>query len=229
MEEINLKDLFSYFLKKVPIILIVSVVVMILGMLYNILFKKPLYYGDVSLILVEENNNYGQNGLTINDINKNQKLVATYTEIVKSKRVLDRTINELGLDYTYENLKSNVKVSSINNTEIIKIAVSNRNGSDAATIANKIADVFREEITEIYNLENVSVIDAAVEQTVPYNIHSLRDAIIYFAVGLILATGVFFMIYYFDTSVKSAEEIEKRLGVPVIGNIPLSRKGKSQR
>ena len=226
MEEINLKDLLTYFIKKIPIILIISIIVMILGMLYNILFKKPLYYGDVTLILVQENN-YNQNSsITQNDILFNQKLVSTYTEIIKSKRVLDRTIRELGLDYTYESLKNNIKVSSINNTEIIKIAVSDRNNSDAATIANKIADVFQEEVTEIYNLENVSIIDAAIEQEQPYNIHSLRDAIIYLVVGLVLSTGIFFVIYYFDTSIKSSEEVEQRLGIPVIGTIPLSRKGK---
>lgn len=226
MEEINLKDLLTYFIKKIPIILIISIIVMILGMLYNILFKKPLYYGDVTLILVQENN-YNQNSsITQNDILLNQKLVSTYTEIIKSKRVLDRTIRELGLDYTYESLKNNIKVSSINNTEIIKIAVSDRNNSDAATIANKIADVFQEEVTEIYNLENVSIIDAAIEQEQPYNIHSLRDAIIYLVVGLVLSTGIFFVIYYFDTSIKSSEEVEQRLGIPVIGTIPLSRKGK---
>lgn len=227
MEEINLKDLFNFFVKKIPVIAAVSVIVMLLGMLYNILFKKPLYYGDTTLILVQENNNYNQNGsITQNDILLNQKLVATYTEIVKSKRVLDRVIKELSLDDSYEALKNNIKVSSVSDTEIIKIAVSNKDSSEASRIANKIADVFQEEVMEIYNLKNVSVIDAAVEQEQPYNIHSLRDAIIYLAAGLILSTGVFFVIYYFDTSVKSSEEVEQKLGIPVIGTIPLSRKGK---
>lgn len=226
MEEINLKDLLAYYVKKIPIILLIAIITMVLGMLYNILFKKPLYYGDVTLILVQENN-YNQNSsITQNDILLNQKLVSTYTEIIKSKRVLDRAIKELGLDYSYENLKNNIKISSINNTEIIKIAVSDRSNSDAATIANKIADVFQEEVTEIYNLENVSIIDVAMEQEQPYNIHSMRDAIIYLAVGLVLSTGIFFVIYYFDTSIKSSEEVEQRLGIPVIGTIPLSRKGK---
>ena len=99
MEEINLKDLFGFFVKKIPIIVIVSVIVMLLGMLYNILFKKPLYYGDTTIILVEENKSYTQDGtVTVNDIQRNKQLVATYTQIVKSKRVLDRVIKELQLD-----------------------------------------------------------------------------------------------------------------------------------
>lgn len=227
MEEINLKDLFSFFVKKIPIIMIVSVIVMLLGMLYNILFKKPLYYGNTTLILVQENTSYGQtSGITQNDVVLNQKLVATYTEIVQSRSVIDRVIRELDLEESYQSLKSSITVSIVNDTEIIKIAVSNRDSKEAVRIANKIADVFQEEVMEIYKLKNVSVIDRAIEQEQPYNIHSLRDAILYFAIGMILSVGVFFVIYYFDTSVKSSEEVEKRLGIPVIGTIPLSRKGK---
>ena len=37
------------------------------------------------------------------------------------------------------------------------------------------------------------------------------------------------MVYYFDTSIKSSEMIEERLGVPVIGNIPLSGKSKKSK
>jgi capsular polysaccharide biosynthesis protein len=86
--------------------------------------------------------------------------------------------------------------------------------------------VFQNEVTDIYNLENVAVIDSAEVQTEAYNINIARDSIIFFAVGFVLTVGIYFVIYYFDTSIKSVEEVEKELGVPVIGTIPLSRKGK---
>ena len=230
MEEIDIKDLLLYFVKKIPIIIVVSLIVMLLGMLYSLLFKKPLYYGDVTVILVQENNNAnGNNSFTQNDLQLNQKLVTTYSEIVKSKKVLNRVIEELDLDYTYGELKSNVSVSSVQDTEIIKIAVSDKDNRQAVNIANKISTVFQDEITEIYNLENISVIDKAEIQTTPYNIHTLRDTVLFFAVGLVLAVGIIFVVYYFDTSIKSVEEVEKRLEVPVIGTIPLSKSGKEKR
>lgn len=230
MEEIDIKDLLLYFVKKIPIIIVVSLIVMLLGMLYSLLFKKPLYYGDVTVILVQEDNNYSGNGsITQNDLAIAQKLVTTYSEIVRSKRVLNRVIEELDLNYTYEQLKSNVTVSSVKDTEIIKIAVSDENNRQAVNIANKISSVFQDEVTEIYNLENISVIDKAEIQTSPYNIHTLRDTVLFFAVGLVLAVGIIFVVYYFDTSIKSVEEVEKRLEVPVIGTIPLSKSGKEKR
>lgn len=230
MEEIDVKDLLMYFVKKIPIIIIISLIVMLLGMLYSLLFKKPLYYGNVTLILVQENSNYnGNSSLTQNDISLNQKLVATYSEIIKSKRVLNRVIKELDLDYTLKELQSKISVSSVKDTEIINIAVSDEDNRQAANIANKISTVFQDEVTEIYNLENISVIDQAETQKTPYNIHTVRDTILFFAVGMVLAVSIVFVVYYFDTSIKSAEEVEKRLGVPVIGTIPVSRKEKRRK
>lgn len=227
MEEINIKDLLMYFVKKIPVIAMVSFVMLAVGMLYSVLIKQPLYYGDVTLILVQENKNYNQNSnLTQNDIALNQKLVTTYSEIIKSKRVLNRVIDEMKLDYKTEELAKKINVASVKDTEIIKIAVSDADNKKAAKIANKIASVFQNEVTDIYNLENVSVIDSAEVQTEAYNINVARDSIIFFAVGFVLTVGIYFVIYYFDTSIKSVEEVEKELGVPVIGTIPLSRKGK---
>lgn len=226
MEEINLKDLFMYFVKKIPVMLVISVVVMVLGMLYCLIFKKPLYYGDVTLILVQENNGYQNSSITQSDIALYQKLVTTYSEIVKSKRVLNKVIEQLDLECSVSELASKITVSNIKDTEIIKITVSDEDNYEAAKIANEIADVFKDEVVDIYNLENISVIDAAVVQDEPYNIHTVRDTIIFFMVGFVLAVGIFFVVYYFDTSIKSVDEVEKNLGIPVIGTIPLSRKGK---
>jgi capsular polysaccharide biosynthesis protein len=227
MEEINIKDLLMYFVKKIPVIAMVSFVMLAVGMLYSVLIKQPLYHGDVTLILVQENKNYNQNSnLTQSDIALNQKLVTTYSEIIKSKRVLNRVIDEMKLDYKTEELAKKINVASVKDTEIIKIAVSDADNKKAAKIANKIASVFQNEVTDIYNLENVAVIDSAEVQTEAYNINIVRDSIIFFAVGFVLTVGIYFVIYYFDTSIKSVEEVEKELGVPVIGTIPLSRKGK---
>lgn len=230
MEEIDVKDLLMYFVKKIPIIIVISLLVMVLGMLYSLLFKKPLYYGNVTVILVQENNNYsGNSTLTQSDLALNQKLVTTYSEIMKSRRVLNRVIEELDLNYTVKELQSKISVSSVKDTEIIKIAVSDEDNKQAANIANKISTVFQDEVTEIYNLENISVIDQAETQKTPYNIHTVRDTALFLAAGMVLAIAIIFIVYYFDTSIKSPEEVEKKLGIPVIGTIPLSRKEKSKK
>lgn len=225
MEEIDLRDLLKYFLKKVPIILVVSIVMLTIGVVYTLFFKTPLYRSNTTIILVSESK--AESTLTQNDITLNQKLVNTYSEIIKSRRVLNKVIDDLALSDTVSSLSQKVNVSSIDNTEIIKISVSDPNSKDAMRIANAVADVFKEEVLEIYKLENVSIIDEAEQATEPYNIQLAKSGVLFFGVGMALSMMVIFVIYYFDTSVKSSEEIEERLGVPVIGTIPLAgKKGK---
>lgn len=222
MEEINLKDLFSFFVKKIPIILFITSIIFALGMSYSVFLKTPLYKGNTTLILVKKQTGYEQGtaAQTQNDIILNQKLVTTYSEIIKSRRVLNQVVNKLNLGYSSGELSKNITVSSVSDTEIIKISVSDENNKKASQIANTIADVFKEEVMEIYSLENVSIIDKAEVQDNPYNVQILKDVAIFLMVGLVVSVGIMFVVYYFDTSVKSTEEIESKLGIPVIGNVP---------
>ncbi len=224
MEEINLKDLFNYFVKKLPIICFITIVVFLLGLYYLLIFKQPLYKGETTLILVQDNSN---TPMTQTDVTLNQRLVATYSKIVKSRKVINETISRLGLDLTYDELVSKVSVSSESDTEIMKITVSDRNADNAAALANSIASAFKNEVTDIFNLQNVSTIDRAEVEEDPYNIHTLRDSVIFFVVGLVLAIAVVFVIYYFDTSIKSSEELEEKLNITVLGSVPMYKRRKS--
>jgi len=227
MEEINLKDLFDFFVKKIPVMLLITAIIFTMGVVYTVFFKTPLYDANTTLILVKKETNTSGDGMSVtqNDILLNQKLVSTYSEIIKSRRVLNQVVRKLSLNSSTAALSNQVTVSSVSDTEIIKIRVSDEDAELAAKIADTVADVFKKEVMDIYNLENVSIIDSAEVSDSPYNVQLMKDIIIYLAIGLIVSAGSMFVVYYFDTSVKSVEEIEKRLGVPVIGTIPLYKKG----
>ena len=141
---------------------------------------------------------------------------------------MKQVIKNLALDYTPAYLKSNVTVSTVNNTEIIKVVVTDPDKSLAADIANEIVKVFSNQIKSIYKLQNVSQIDVAAEAGSPYNINIVKDLVIYILIGLVLSFGLVFVIFYFDTTVKSSEEIENKLGLPVMGVIPKVKKDKKK-
>ena len=75
-------------------------------------------------------------------------------------------------------------------------------------------------IQKIYNLNNVSIIDKAEDAIAPYNVNYLKDNAIYILAGLVLSCGTIFIFFYFDTTIKSSEEIESKLGLNVIGSVP---------
>lgn len=223
MEEINLSELLGFFAKKIWLIIIIATVALVVGLSYSIFIKKPLYNSNVSIILV--NKDAGQTSSTLqSDITVNQKLASTYRVIVKSRRVLKQVIENLELDYSVDQLSGMITVSSVEDTEMIRISVNSTNAIEARKIADETAEIFKKEIVEIYNLKNVSIIDSAEVAKAPHNINFAKDALIYAMLGIVVSCGLIFMIYYFDNTVKSVEQIESRLGVPVIGTIPVIRK-----
>lgn len=215
MEEINLKELFDYVKERILIILIIVLSVLVIGSIYSLFIKVPLYRSTSTVVLVSDNSS-----TTTSDVQLNNQLVATYSKIVTSPVVVEKVIQNLGLDYSNSTLVSKISVSTETGTQIIKISVSDPNKSLAADITNEVVKVFSAEIKSIYNLSNVSVIGIAGEAENPYNSNYLKDFLIYFLVGAVLALGIVFVVFYFDTSIKSAEEVENKLGLPVIGIIP---------
>lgn len=218
MEEIDLTELFDYFFRRVYIIIITALVFLVGGLTYTVFLKEPLYKSDVNVILVSKNS---QSSSLQSEIAANQKLAATYRELVTSRSVLNEVIEDLDLTYTVSQLQKMISVQNVNETEIIKITVSSSKPKEAKEIANIIAVKFQDEVKDIYNLENVSIIDKAVLAKEPYNINVVKESIIYIALGVVLSCGVIFVIYYFDNTIKSIDQVEKRLGIPVIGTVPM--------
>ena len=216
MEEINLKELFDYFIDKIKYIIIATLVCCLIGGIYTKFLTIPMYKSSTTVIL---GSNQEGTGITQSDISINNNLVSTYAEIIKSRRVLEQVQKELNESYTYKELASEISVSSINNTQIIKITVSDNNALNAKIIANLVAKVFTVEVPELYNLDNVHILDVAIEEDEPYNINVAKSSIIGGVLGLVLSSGIFFVIYYFDRTAKSVEQVEEVLQMPILGSV----------
>jgi len=230
MEEINLKDLFSYFVSKLFIVVITLAVAILVSAIYSECIKVPKYQSYTTIVLTRSGESgENSNGITQNDISLNQKLVSTYREIIKSRRVLGQVIKNLDLDMSVEQLSGMISVTNEEDTELIKISVSCGNKTDAKNIANEIAKVFSNEIVDIYNIKNVSIIDSAIKAKNPYNMNTTKDVVIASLIGIVLGFGMIFIMFYFDTTIKNAEEVQTKLGLPLLGVVPRVEKEKNKR
>ena len=225
MEEINIKDLFNFFISKIKIIGIIVGVFVILGVLYVKFLQVPMYHSATTLILVSDNNNNNSAAMQ-SDINLNKNLVSTYSEIVKSRTVLRKVKKELKLDMSIKELSKQIEVTSVENTEIIRIEVSDEDNKLAQKIAKEVAKTFMNEVKDIYNLTNITIIDKASLEKKPYNVSMIKQVGLFGISGLVIGSVVVFLIFYFDTSIKSSKDIEEKLGLPVIGNVTLIEKKK---
>ena len=206
MEEINLTELLKFYISKIHIIVIAMLVFFAGGFVYINYFLTPMYHSSTTLILVSDNNTESSTVLQ-SEVTLNKNLVTTYSEIIKSRSVLDKVIKTLDLD-----------------TEIIKLEVSNEDNKMAKDIATTTSKVFMKEVQKIYKLKNISVVDKAYLEKQPYNVSLLKQLILFTGSGFLLGSVIVFLIFYFDTSIKSAKDIEEKLGLSVVGNVTLVEK-----
>lgn len=222
MEELDLKELLMLFWnKKVKILLIVAIF-MLIGVIYTIGFVTPVYTSSTTLLLGKSENSTGKTDtITTTDITLNSKLVSTYSVLIKSKSVLRPVISNLSIDLSESELEKSITVSQEKDTEIIRIAVTNANATTAAKLANEIAKVFTQKVTDMYKINNVQVVDEAEVSAAPSNINHAKDVIIFAFVGIVVAAMYVLIANMLDTTIKSAEEVEKEFKVPVLASIPL--------
>lgn len=226
MEELDLKDLFNIFLEKKLTILTIIVIFAIIGFIYTIWFVTPKYQSSTTLILVQSDsnkNNGGTNSITSTDVTLNTKMIATYNDVITSKSVVRQVISNLGLDIDESTVKNGITVSAgEDDAQVMKITVTNTDATYAYKIANELAKVFSEKVVEIYNVNNVRILDEAEIAQGPYNINHAKDIIIFGFIGLVVAVAYILILNMLDNSVKLPEDIEKNLKVPVLATIPLT-------
>jgi capsular polysaccharide biosynthesis protein len=221
MEEIDLKEIFIMFWNKRVQLLLIVAAFFIIGFVYTMGFVTPEYTSSTTLVLAQINSEKTTDAITASDITLNSKLVSTYSELIKSKKVLREVISNLGINVKEETLRNGITVNAVKNTELIKITVTNKNAEVSAKVANEIAKVFEKQVAEIYNINNVHVVDEAEVATAPSNINHTNDILMFIAIGIVVAVAYVFMLNMLDTTIKSVEEVEKLLDLPVIASIPM--------
>lgn len=224
MEELDLKELFLIFWNKKFEIILVTLIAMLIGVIYSYFYITPVYKSSTTLVLAQSLDQKNQNeegAITQTDITINSKLVSTYSEIIKSKAVLQEVVKSLNIEGLSESsLKGNISVTAIKDTEVIQIAVRNLDANVAAQIANKIAEVFSKKVIEIYNISNVYILDKAEPNGVPSNINHSKDIVIFAFIGLVIAVGMVLIINMLDTTIKTEHDIENINGLILLGTIP---------
>ncbi len=229
MEEINIKDFFSYLKHYILAFIFVTLLATGGTAAYDIFLKKPVYQANTTVVIAKSDSNDGT-AASLNDVNASQKLANTYSEIAKSELVMNQVIEDLMLDSSVNELRNNIIVKPVTDTSILSISVKNTNPQLAAVIANEIAAVFSKQVATIYKIENVTQLSVAVEPNTPANNTLVRDLILATAISILVVAGFAFLRFYLDDTVKYSDDVEKSIGMPVTGRISKREvKGKKDR
>lgn len=216
-QEINLFAIFRVFLKRWKLIVILPIIAALASAAINLYVIIPLYSSSTTLMIMRPTETAQ---IAYQDILASRQLVGTYREIAHSRRVLELSIADNSLPYTVEVLRGKINVNIIQNTEVITITAVDPDPKMARDIANGVTRAFIDQVIEIMQVENVSVVDLAVEAAAPFSPRVNYNIVLSFIVGVMISIGLVFLLEYLDRSIKEPEQVKKILDLPVLGVIP---------
>lgn len=200
--EIDLRELFFH-IKRYWYIVVVSILVGVLGAAFYLWKIEVPQYQATAMIYMRDSNTQ----ISVSDLQVNQELSSDYMVILKSRPVLNRIISDLDVDMTYDQLYNSTTISTIDDTRIIKITVTNTNAQIAADLANQLVD------------RGVDTVEKAVVDNNKINTSNKKVLLMGMLLGLVASIGGLFIQFMLNDKVRSADDIEKLLGVPVLAGI----------
>ncbi|NMH73895.1 capsular biosynthesis protein [Bacillus sp. RO2] len=220
-ETISLKELFQTIKKRFSLIVLITVVLTTASGLVSYFLLTPIYQSSTQLLVNQEKTD--QAAYNTGDIQANIQLINTYNVIIKSAAVLDLVSEELEGVYSASQLNSMITVGSVQNSQVLTLTVESTDPIMAANIANTTAEVFKKQVVSIMNVDNVNILASAQvgENPSPVKPQPVLNMAIAFVVGLMAGVGLAFLLEFLDNTVKTEQDIEKLLGLPVLGTVVL--------
>lgn len=222
---IDLREVVLAFKKRWPMLLGLPAAAVLIAALLSFFILTPIYRASTTLMVSKTYQ--GENGpvMQYNDILMANQLVKTYSEIAKSRAVLEKVIEREKLPITPDELSKQITVKPLRDTQLIQVSVENTDPQLAARLANAVAAVFMVKVVEVMKLDNVNVVDSAVVPEAPVKPQKMLNMVIACVVGLMLAVGLVFLLTYLDQTIKSSEDVQRYLELPVLGTIPYMEEG----
>lgn len=215
-ETIDLSKLFTILKKNMKYLIILPIVFLVLSMVITFIFMTPKYSSSTQVLV---NQKETDNQMMAQQVQSNLQLVNTYSEIIKSPRILDKVSKNLKGKYSSEEISGMLTVSNQAESQILNIAVENESRETASKVANEIAKVFSKDVSKIMNVDNVSILSKADTNGNQISPKPLINAVVGIFLGLIVALIIIFLKEMLDKRIKTEEDVEGILGLPVLGTI----------
>lgn len=201
MQDINLYQLLNFYAKKWLWILLLTIIGATVGVIYNTYIQVPLYKSDATLLIVgHEDQKAGQDTTLINN----------YIQLIKSRRVLEPVIIEQGHSISYDDLAASTTAANEKNTEVIRISIASKNPETSKRLVEGVVASFKDEVKELYNRNNISVVDNASKSDQPYNVRTWTLILITTLAGLSLSLIVLFFAYDLSLTTKKKAGARKK-------------------
>ena len=218
----TLLELLQLLRKHLKIVVLLPIACALAMALASVLVMRNTYTAQTDMYVLASSE--GESGGALSsDLSASQMLTNDVAQLLKSDRVMSDAAEELGLP----NLNAyDITVSSESTTRVITLSVTGADARGAANVANALAKNVSQVAREVMNVQSVNVIDEAPVPEAPSGPNRPLYIAVAFMAGLFLAVAIVVVLDLVDTRVRTSEQVEELLGVPVIGRIPEMKKVK---
>ena len=219
MTELTFKELLLLLRKKWWFVITFTSLALLVSGYLSFFYFTPQYVNS-STLLVNDREQNQQNNIRLDDIMLYEKLIGTYKDIIKSKRILGEAASKFEL--SYEQLFGMVSVASRTNSQIITISVMHSDYTKATNLANFIAETFRLRLPEIMTVDNVQILDPADQKANPHPVkpNKTMNLALALLLGFLFSSVLVIVFYFIDTRIRSDEEFNLLVEYPILGSIP---------
>jgi len=215
-ETIDLQELFKILKKRLLLIVTLAIVAAAASGAFTMFFMTPIYQTSTQLVVSRSDID---NVVTNAEITGNIQLMNSFNQIIVSPRILDEVVERLTLDESGRDLAGRMESRNATNSQVMVLTVRHEDPEYARDIANVTAIVFAQELPDIMNFDNVSILAAADLPTSPVSPRTTMNVALGLVVGAMSGIFLAFLLEFLDKTVKTEEEVRALTGLPVLGVI----------
>ncbi|MFC3420045.1 YveK family protein [Salinicoccus hispanicus] len=218
-ETLNLEDILEVIKKNLAMIIALVLLFGAIAAFATAFLMTPQYEANTQILVSQSQDS--EVAVDNQNIQASLQLINTYRDIIKSPTVLDDVVVNLNLDQSTSALAEQITVNNQDQSQVVTVTVANENPENAETIANEVANVFQQRVMEVMNVDNVSILAPADigEDPSPVSPQPLINIAIGMILGGLFGLGIAFLRAFLDKRVKTEEEMQKHLDLPVLGTI----------
>lgn len=216
---LNLLEIRKIVRKNIVLLITVPLIFLFISIVITNYFIDDKYVAKTQLLVYEKKTQPLNFNNKVQEIQSNLQLVNTYSEIIKSPRILDKVAKDSNIIYEADALAKMLTVTNQTDTQILNIAIQNKNAKEAERIANNVAKTFQKEIPKIMDVNNVSILSNANNSAVQVSPKLLINATIGFTSRAVLTIIMIVIRHLTDKRIKNETDVKENLDIPVLGLI----------
>lgn len=226
-EHIKIQDIVDALKKKWQLIACITLSATIISVVFSFFIIKPEYKASTKVFVGKESTSTGSTDVyNSNDVQMYQKLLSTYSVVIKTTDLLDDAFKSKNLDYKSSEVLSGLSVTPQTDTQVLEISFTGENKEECKEVVDAITEEFIKVAPNYYANVNVNVIEEVKLPNSPVSPNKKLNIAVAFVLGLVVGVAISLVLAMLDSTFKDKQQLEEVIGLPVIGVIPDTEKVK---